>query len=60
MVSRERFDEFVGKHARFIRQILGANPVVGENRFVGLAEETADFFHEVFLSGTELLACRDL
>jgi hypothetical protein len=27
---------------------------------VGLAEETANFFHEVFLSGTELLACRDL
>ena len=45
----ERFDQLGGKYARFLRQILGADPVVGANRFVGLAEEAVNLLDEVFL-----------
>jgi hypothetical protein len=52
----ERFDELGGKYARFLRQILGADPVVGANCLVGLAEEAVDLLDEVFLSAIQLLA----
>src|ERR1035437_1975201 len=55
-VALKRFHELDEKNARFLRQILRANPVVGANRFVGLAEEAVDFLDEVFLSGIELPA----
>jgi hypothetical protein len=56
----ERFDELGGKYARFLRKILGADPVVGANCLVGLAEEAVDFLDEVFLGAIQLLAVRKL
>ena len=49
----QRFREFVGKHARFLSQIAGADPILRVDGFVGLREEVADFFDEVVLRRIE-------
>ena len=56
----KRFDELGGKHAGFLRQILRADPIVGEYRFVGLAEEAADFSGKVLLRRVKLPAICEL
>ena len=60
MPHLKRFHEFGGKHARFFGEVLRADPVVGHDGLVSLAEESFYFFRQVFLRGAELLPIGNL